>query len=62
MFFFLKVFPFVCLESSYHAVRASFQAVLGVAEHFTKMKLQISQVDLLIKYALNLFNMDNFYS
>ncbi|XP_023331592.1 peroxisomal membrane protein PEX13 isoform X2 [Eurytemora carolleeae] len=32
------------LESSYHAVRASFQAVLGVAEHFTKMKLQISQV------------------
>ena len=32
------------LESTFHAVHSSFQAVLGVAEHFTKMKLQISQV------------------
>jgi len=32
------------LESSFHAVHSSFQAVLGVAEHFSKMKLQISQV------------------
>jgi len=32
------------LESSFHAVHSSFQAVLGVAEHFSKMKLQLSQV------------------
>jgi len=32
------------LESTFHAVHSSFQAVLGVAEHFTKMKLQVSQV------------------
>ncbi len=32
------------LESTYTAVRASFQAVLGVAEQFSNMKLQISQV------------------
>jgi len=32
------------LESTFHAVHSSFQAVLGVAEHFSKMKLQVSQV------------------
>ena len=31
------------LESTFHAVHSSFQAVLGVAEHLTKMKLQIGQ-------------------
>lgn len=32
------------LESTFHAVHSSFQAVLGVAEHFSQMKLQVSQV------------------
>ena len=32
------------LESTFHAVHSSFHAVLGVAEHFTKMRLQVSQV------------------
>ena len=32
------------LESTLHAVHSSFHAVLGVAEHLTKMKLQVSQV------------------
>ena len=32
------------LESTFYAVHSSFQAVLGVAEHFSKMKLQLSQV------------------
>ena len=32
------------LESTFHAVHSSYQAVLGVAEHFSKMKLQVSQV------------------
>ena len=32
------------LESTFYAVHSSFQAVLGVAEHFSKMRLQLSQV------------------
>ena len=32
------------LESTFYAVHSSFQAVLGVAEHLSKMKLQLSQV------------------
>ena len=32
------------LESTFHAVHSSFHAVLGVAEHFTKMKMQVSQI------------------
>jgi len=31
------------LESTYHAVRASFQAVLGVADNLSRVKLQVSQ-------------------
>ena len=32
------------MESTFYAVHSSFQAVLGVAEHFSKMKVQLSQV------------------
>ncbi|CAL4113247.1 unnamed protein product, partial [Meganyctiphanes norvegica] len=32
------------LESTYHAVHSSFRAVLGVAEHFTRMKSQFAQI------------------
>lgn len=32
------------LESTYHAIHNSFQAVLSVAEHFSKMKLQVSEI------------------
>lgn len=32
------------LESSYHAVRASFQAIIGVAEQLSRMKIHLSQV------------------
>jgi peroxin-13 len=47
------------LESTYTAVRASFQAVLGVAEQFSNMKLQISQVWFQFDYRIVLFLSSN---
>ena len=32
------------LDSTFHAVNSSFYAVMGVAEHFSKVKLQLSQI------------------
>ena len=43
------------LESTYFAVHSSFRAVLGVAEHFSRMNGQISQTSLSVIRTLSLF-------